>query len=324
VELPGNLGAEHPLEEKLRSSDAYHSLVMEKEVAGVLAHLGWRTIHSCFFMDPETGKLREVDVVARQLWKKKSRRGDKLVRIHIIVECKSARDYHLLFSREEVEEVRKDMFLRLHAEWIGWESQNRSRLIAALSELGVSSRDLLALSEGFSEWAYPNEVMSVDGLHLEPSDATLYSSAFRETNTKNEKDLDSSVLWRAGQSVLAAVQGFREEIIKFHLSWMAGAAKSALQAKESVVDKVKWVYSDHARMIDLYHPVVVIESPLWVIEELTLKRVESCRLVRRGQAGTADTWFDVVSRTNLEAYLSLVSQHYSRLLRRARARLDQR
>jgi hypothetical protein len=305
------------LEEKLRRSDAYHSLVMEKEAARALAQLDWKTIHGCFFTDLGTGKLREVDVVARQLWEKKSRQGDKIVRLHIVVECKSARDYHLLFSREEIDE---DKFHRVHAEWIGWEGKNRSRLTTALSELGVSSEDLSALSREFERWAYPNDAMSVAEFYPEPPTAALYSSVFRETNTKNKRDLDSSVLWKAGQSVLAAVQGFREESLDYHIGWITLGVKVALQGKQRVGDDVIRWYKDHVKMIDLYHPVVVIESPLWVVEEPALKRVESCRLLRRGQRGEVDAWFDVVSRANLESYLRLITRHYSQCLRRGRAR----
>jgi hypothetical protein len=308
------------IEEKLRQSDAYRSLVMEKEVADRLALLGWGTTHSCFFKDCETGKLREVDIVARQRWRKKVAQGEKLVRIHVMVECKSARDYHLLFTRDDAKGL--DMDHRVYAEWIGWDGENTSRLMAELSTLGISSDDFSGLRGALVNIAYPKQTMSIGEFHFPPPAAPFYSSVFRETNTKNERDLDSSVLWRAGQSVLAAVAGFREETIQYHLGWISGGAELALKEGGNVIDEILSTYDTHSKMIDLYHPAVVIESPLWAVRGSKLHQIKSCRLLRRERTGGIGDWFDVISRVDLDSYLSRITRFYSGRLKRAGARRE--
>jgi len=84
------------IETKLQRSDALRSLTMEKEVVRRLRRLGWECVHSCYFKDLETTKLREIDVVAQRDWTKKLQGGSQVARVNLVIECKSVRGYHLL------------------------------------------------------------------------------------------------------------------------------------------------------------------------------------------------------------------------------------
>jgi hypothetical protein len=84
--------------DRLKSSKAMQSLAMEGGIGSQLRALNWDVLHSCYYTDVKEGKLREVDVVGKQLWERKTKEGRQILILHLVIECKSAKEYHLLFA----------------------------------------------------------------------------------------------------------------------------------------------------------------------------------------------------------------------------------
>jgi len=103
---------------KLLSSDAYKSLTNEKKVVGICEQLDWEVIHGCYYTDFQEGKIREVDVLASQKWIRKTKAAEIFISLYLVIECKTAADYHLLFSNTPVPSL--STYLHSYGHWIGF------------------------------------------------------------------------------------------------------------------------------------------------------------------------------------------------------------
>lgn len=77
--------------------------------------------------------------------------------------------------------------------------------------------------------------------------------------------------------------------------------------------------SDQTNQIRIYHPMVVMDAPLWLLEGTQLSPVQWCRL-HWGTGGYVAEWADVVRREAFNGYVESLSQHYDAAMRRVRAR----
>src|SRR4051812_34210344 len=93
--------ARDELREKLFTSEAVTSLLSESQLAEILRIHGWEAVHGFYYEDVETGKHREVDVSATRRWVVGTY-GERYIfdttTVNIVIECKSARESHLVFS----------------------------------------------------------------------------------------------------------------------------------------------------------------------------------------------------------------------------------
>src|SRR3712207_1711510 len=106
------------LEQKIQASSAWLSIQAERRDASTLASLKWAAVHNCFYTDPVTEKLREIDVVAMQVWKRAHEGNSVFARLHLVIECRSAAGYHILIS--PIPEPEPKRVFR-HTVWIGEE-----------------------------------------------------------------------------------------------------------------------------------------------------------------------------------------------------------
>ncbi|QPR55038.1 hypothetical protein [Aeromonas allosaccharophila] len=84
-----------PIDKKLAQSDAFHSIKAEHTALNILNTHGWKPIHSPYYKDMISGKLRELDLAGRQIWCKNIGKHELIARIHIYVEIKSAPAFHI-------------------------------------------------------------------------------------------------------------------------------------------------------------------------------------------------------------------------------------
>ena len=301
------------LQALLEKSSAVSSLAAEQLVVEQLRARGWMAQHSLFYQDLDTTKWRELDAVGMRIWTAAHRSGEKLVRIRLFLERKTLRDYHIVFSSE------RSGLSSKQAIWMGYERQYVDELSAILKRLDYCDEDIGHFLRRTTSIAYPRHSMSVASLCVDPPAAPFCSSAFRETNTQQDKELDNSVFWRSILVLDSAIRRFRASHIKgeledFEIStrydrrWAATPVAAALEA-----------YASMTRSLELIHPIVVLDASLWVLRKDKLHKVEWCRFERSGWFWP-EWWTDVVTADYFPQYLAALTSHYERHLKRARAK----
>ncbi len=162
--------------------------------------------------------------------------------------------------------------------------------------------------------AWAENASRVASYRVSPAPALFSCSTFRETDTSKEKDLDNSVLWRAGQSVLSAVRSLENGYISRHLKNLSWAMEHAVSENRHPSPAAVEVLEQSVKHVSLFHPVVVIDARLWAIEQSSVKEVPYFRFLQHDAEGTISWWFDVVNRDGFPEYTSKLTDHYHRWL----------
>jgi hypothetical protein len=304
------------LRSKLIGSPAFISLTSEQRIISTLRGLNWKAIHGCFYPDLKTEKLREIDVLAMQQWGRKKSLGAH-VNIELILEAKSAKGFHLLFS--QLSEA--SSYRQINDEWIGREGTNHERVFQAIIKAGLDDEHATFILKKFQRLAYPSRGGS-RSLGVMPRPAKVYASAFRETNIGGEKDLDSAVLWKASQSLSSAVAGLKEQYLTYCLDgWLIPEIEMAPALKRDPTAAAIETLDMLVRSSRLYHPVVVIDAPLWVAEGGDIQSIGWCRFEQLNTSGNSEWWFDVVHSSHFEQYARELTEYYQKELRKRRTQL---
>lgn len=307
------------IEERIRTSEPFRTLTGEQEIAMKLRQLGWAAEQGCYYNDTKLGKVRELDVVAEQMWVRDFDGDTQRVRLRLLVECKSASGYHILFSPSDGRADRD----RLDSHWLGTEHSMDSHLAGCLRSAGFGRTYIKWILEQFTAYAYPEEYARVGDLQIDAPSAPMHASAFRETNVKGEKTLDNSVVWRATSSLRSASESLLRRALEVDLEHARVGIEFAdpdLDPTDAAFD----VCTMEANSVDMLYPIVIIESPLWSVEGGQLRRVPWCRLrlINAWWVGSADWWVDVVESNSVDEYFEFLSAHFQTGFRRAKARLE--
>lgn len=293
------------IRKRLMATVSFRSLESERAIISILKKLGWDTTHAAYYQDPSTGKTRETDVIGRATWRRQHAVGTLRTYLNLVFEAKSNAGYHLIFAPETI------AALKIHEHWIGSDDGTRKAILDRLESIGVAPEQLRAIDKGLDEAASPNEgVRLIHGLRAQPPAAPFYTSAYRETNFGNEKELDGSVLWRAGQVLFSAVTSYKQWVFDNEMSDTTAFTNEAIKAGDSpMVEAVKWL-TGFVCDYYIFHPIVVIESPMWAVKGSDLEALEWCRFIQTEFGGTYDWWFDIVHSQHLEKYLNGLSEYY--------------
>lgn len=299
---------------RLEQSSALLSLRMERRICRELQQLKCRVTQSLYYDDPETGKARELDVLAEQIWERKLRSGNQRAFLQILAECKSISGFHLVFSGQ----TESDQPILPHQHWIGSEDESATqRLITQ----GIRPEIRKRLLELFAKTTYPNGFMRTLRLRIIPPDIGLTCSAFRETNIKGEKELDNSVVWRASRALQSSFESLKRNILEGDLEWISPTWINGYSEKEWFSHSLSTI-ERRSRFLWLFHPILIVDCPLWLDSESGLKPIHWCRLRLHGfRTVGEDWWFDVVTLEHIFEYLKILTQHYSSNLRRSKAKL---
>jgi hypothetical protein len=297
----------------LLKSEAVLSLQAENRVLATFQENGWETSQGWFYRDTETGKMRELDILAQQLWRRRSNKNPGITRIRYMVEVKSLTDYHLVFApTDNIGEL--SVATRF---WLGYRDPGRHRwLRAVLERERFSLDDCSSLVEAFGASLYPSAKKAPRPLGVAPPVASLSSSAFRETNIKGTKDLDASVMWRAAAALRSALQSsFRKsmQVVRELINQAAFFAGADLAKR---YEAVRQSLEREALRVVENHPLLVVDAHLWKSESGTLDQIDWCRFIQRDSMGDVVFWCDVVSYQGLAAYLDVCTEHYRANLRR--------
>lgn len=296
--------------QKLLATPTFKSLQIEREIATRLVPLKWQVINGVFYSDPKEHKPRELDVVASQFWIRTNDYGEQLLRLYLVIECKSIKDFHILIS-PQLQPV--DPVIA-HHHWFGFETQIVGRLLSQLDQLNLSKEQLNKLRKKLREIAYPNDFARTGDFRIEPPIAQLQTSAFRETNIGSEKELDNSVLWRATQSLRSAVTSFNYERLERNMDICVYPEELTGLPKQKTMKDIINAFTRQTNEIDIWHPIIVLDSSLWLVKKANLEPVDWFRLDLLDFNKHRDWWCDVVTRSSFNSYVKNLTKYYTRSL----------
>jgi hypothetical protein len=291
---------------RLSGSDSVASLRAEQEVVAAFKQLEWWSVeHGPFFRDGATGKLRELDVRASRSWS-----GGEFAsayanaNLEVLVEVKSLRGYHIVFAPEP----NGCKVSRAQRAWFG---DCKDRLGGFLTNAGVSSALAGQMVTRFEELAYPKGTMTVHKLVVDPPKAPVFATAFRETNIGAEKDLDSSVLWKAIQGLNSVVESSRERSKAHLLSHIKGQIDLALLDGHDLASVIERELANAVRRVTMFHPTVVLDARLWVSRGRELEEIDHARFSVQEPEKWPARWLDVVTRKSFSQWIDQLTTHYS-------------
>lgn len=303
------------LTEILKCSDAYKSLRAEQDVAACLVRLGWRTTQGPYYLDGKSEKPRELDIAACGYWRKARKAGDLVARVNLFIEVKSNSDFHILCAGPTAMPIAFES----NEHWIGYSEETRKKAEEQLSKFQLTRQEVLNFLHHVEKIAFPKDKMRTSVLRLRPPPVEHCFSAFRETNGKSDKELDNSVLWRAVSALRSAVTSAQVEQIDSLVTDL-GTDLEVARRLQLPFKSATGTIESHACRINIYLPIVVIQSRIWSARTADPEELRWVRLIQFGTYGNTQHWVDVVNFNYLEDYLNMQSQYFERTFRRARAK----
>lgn len=291
----------NPIDKKLAHSDAFHSIRAEHTALNTLHAHGWQPVHSPYYKDMISEKIREFDLAGRQIWRKKIKDKELIARINIYVEVKSASAFHILCAGKTAQHSFGN-----NEYWPGYCDETKLKIQSALDSYGISlpkSRDYIHKLE---KLIFPKSTMLTAPIRITPMPAEQCYSAFRETDTKNEKDLDNSVLWRAISVLRSAINSAKNRSINNLLSNFMLDLEVCRRQKIDFDLALNSVEAS-SRAIDFYIPLVLIESRLWSALNHEPEEIPWFRFVQHNTYDSSGNWTDVINSKHLDSYLSELS-----------------
>lgn len=296
------------LKNKLLKSDAVKSIQQETKVYDIFKQRDWKVRHSPFFIDSNSGKLREVDITARKYWQKKKEEHISLG-IEFVVECKSINNYHVIANNSLDEDIGKD----IESSWIGLDTYDHyKRLIKIFEENKYEESMAQLLIDKIDGFCFPNGLSRFSQSKPLTFDIPIFNS-FRETNIGTTKEIEASVVWKSFQSLRSYIKA-KDSLLWGNIEYTVKEYSNRLNIlsdnssiKNSIEGFIKEI-KIAAKHIELTHPVLVVDCHLWELTNGGLKNIPYMRLAFQ-QAFNMEMWIDVVSIDNLEDYFQKSRQY---------------
>ncbi len=254
---------------KLINSVHFQSILKEQSVFNVVKQHLPDTQMGTFYVDPDTSKYREIDVLALKESTINQKSEEIRVRTIIPIECKTLKNFSVFLYNEQPKEksrpntvwpleiLQTTIFQKIHRESLSLKVQKRFEL--EHSNTRPKLTDQIDLAASFAEPVFPT-----------------YAS-FREMNPANvrRKDDDGSVVWEASQSLRACQMYFVNEVIKTavedSIEQMAGFIDEVDKARDATYTRIPLIRLDaikalHNRFYSI-HPILVVDAQLFTIDE---------------------------------------------------------
>jgi hypothetical protein len=287
------------IESKLLRCQPIRSFKLERDVAMLFASHGWQVNHSVYYQDPQLNKEREIDVVSSKLWRDPS--TARSTRLNIVVECKTNPGYHLVFATP----IQPALPHTLHRSYV-LDPAALSSVLQRVQDIGVPLTNLSDLRKQLLKESAALEAPIV----VFPPSLSVAASSFVETDTKNERTADQSVLWKAALSVRAASKGIKRDSLAKRLNHIATTALASERLGDDVVLNLSQLLTGEVYKDEFFHSMLVLESPMWILAGEVLVSVSDVRLEFRDASRKASSWVDVVSANAAANFIARVSRYY--------------
>lgn len=300
---------DNDLKTKLQKSEGFNSLLLESNIKSKLDSFGWECLHSPYFEDYSTNKLREIDLVARKKYEGISHDQSQIFSdIVLLIESKSLSNYHIICDSET---NKTHSFTDNSEIWMGLDHyQKNKKLIEILNKTELSKLQCKEVIDHFEKRNFPDG-FSIFAEKKNPvfKDLKCFST-FRETNIGTTKELDNSVLWKAFQSLNAAKSGYENLIWELIESDLLNDINFAITFKEDLFKILNNSLSVTQRRLINIHKIVVLDAHLWTVNNQSIDHLKYFRLLLRNIHGNIENWIDVVNQDHLDEYLQKITHHY--------------
>jgi hypothetical protein len=197
-----------------------------------------------------------------------------------------------------------------HSYWAGSnEKYPINKRVDALIDKGLSEIQASLIKKKLESIAWPRHSMLPGRLCIPPPPSPVYSSSFRETNIGNDRDIDSSVMWKASKSLEAAMSSLVNELREFDEDLFI-QFDMAIQDDRDPVEVILEHFNIYLSFVWIYHPIIVIDSQLWVTTGDDLERIQWCRFVEHNTFGHHGWWFDVVNSSYFSEFANYLTNYY--------------
>jgi hypothetical protein len=302
------------LENRLKNSDAFSSLVMESKIHKLVANAGWDCIRSPYYKDVVTGKDKEIDLIGIQRHEIKNETGVTFsTELALLIECKSLSGYHIIADGEfYVYGWESEM---LQQVWCGFEAESRSsRISVILDKSLLTEQGKTKMLDFLKPLFYPDDNALYRGLVPDPLPVMRFP-AFRETNIGSSKELENSVLWKSFMALNAAGESFSQ----FHWDRVEDEFLTYCQMEQNSPYFLEYLprsyqFRTMAHHIGI-HKILVIDADMWKAND-PIQPLPYFRFLQRNVYGILKQWIDVVNMRCFEEYINKLGTYYSTFYRR--------
>lgn len=293
---------------RLNNSEAISSLNIEKKIHSCIKKYKWNPIRSPYFRDTQSGKHREIDIIARHSYEGLSDNNTALLaEMILIVECKSLTGYHIIADGKiKLGKYDKD---RLHSIWLGYElGAPFSKINEILDKTRLSRTAKIKVVKSLSDLMYPKHFSVYKNLTPDPFNLVRYT-AFRETNLGSVKEIDNSVVWKSFMSlnsVAESFDSFQWGRIEDDLLWRYKNKESNWGLKKRANTLSFQVLNKHISI----HKILVVDASIWENDK-KINPIPYFRFMQRNIYGSLDQWVDVVNLSHINEYMKYLSVYYN-------------
>jgi hypothetical protein len=283
------------LKEKLLKSSAVNSMILEKKVFDSLVEKKWNVSHSPYFIDTESKKNRELDINAHKFWGNK--KEDFSCRVNLLIECKSLKGYHII-----VDNKRPDSnYYELKDFWIGNDNiYHYKKLRKIMRKNKINEKNINSIIEKLDIYCCPSTTYRNADFLFSACKIPAFN-VFRETNISNTKDIDNSVIWKCQQSLTSCIESFDKSLWKEIEYSINEIQNNLIFEKGDLVKEITESLICEAKHKKIVHPIIVVESNLWELNEKELKKINYFRLCFQ-QINDTELWLDVVHIDFIDEY----------------------
>jgi hypothetical protein len=313
------------IDEKLFSSPAANSLKVEARVAALLKENKWEAERGVYYPDPETGKLRELDVYGMQVLDKpraSKGTGCPIINLSVFCECKTLSGSNIIFSPSMLPKWVTNVSI---VHWLGTEAQLRRMVLRIADEIETKDNDRIRRIYNYViERAYPRDERSLrHHAKVSPPPVDVFSTTFRETKggeLEKEKFGDTNRInpvWSAIRSILAAVEAARKRAKRTSLDWVHGSTIK-FNGMDAFCENTTFFLDAELMRYSFFHPFIVLGARLWCLNGDQLNEVQSARLFLKS-LNEKNVYVDIVTEHSVDHYIRNMVAHYEQVSRKSNA-----
>lgn len=269
------------------------SLWSEFKLTRELENLGWSASQSVTYPDHDSGKYRELDILARRGYRREA--DGRGFRVDLFIALKSLEQHHIVVLPASAELLLDTLHLVPGS---------------IMSSLTWTSMEFSPLQRNSDSLPPPS--VSVEGLppavRALPAD-TLLCRPFREVRPKGKpKQLDESVLFRTHRALDVAAEAMKRD--RHEQAATLVRAMSAVSDRRESYERIVDLCNRVGRLDFGFHRIIFLDGGLHRLQdEKSLVGVPALRLTEM-TVGPSRGWTDVVALAQASEHLKQTTMEY--------------